>query len=57
MFSFAYPSLLLLLLLVPAFVCLYAWARYARSRNLKKFGRPRVLASLMPETSPYKSPI
>ncbi len=57
MFSFAYPSLLLLLLLVPAFVCLYAWARYARSRNLKKFGRPRVLASLMPETSPYKPPI
>lgn len=57
MFSFAYPSLLLLLLLVPAFVCLYAWARYARSRNLKKFGRPKVLASLMPETSPYKPPI
>lgn len=57
MFSFAYPHLLLLLLLVPAFVCLYAWARYARSRNLKKFGRPKVLASLMPETSPYKPPI
>ncbi|MDE6422717.1 MAG: VWA domain-containing protein [Muribaculaceae bacterium] len=57
MFSFAYPSLLLLLLLVPAFVCLYAWARYSRRRNLKKFGRLKVLAPLMPETSPYKPPI
>ncbi|MDE6769911.1 MAG: VWA domain-containing protein [Muribaculaceae bacterium] len=57
MFSFAYPGLLLLLLLVPAFVCLYAWARYARRRNLKKFGKPKVLASLMPEVSPYKPPI
>lgn len=31
MFSFAYPKLLMLLLLVPAFVALYAWARYALS--------------------------
>lgn len=57
MFSFAYPSLLLLLLLVPAFICLYAWARYTRRRNLKKFGHLKILASLMPETSPYKPPI
>ncbi len=57
MFSFAYPKLLLLLLLVPVFVALYAWARYARSRNLKKFGHLKVLAPLMPEVSPYKPPI
>lgn len=57
MFSFAYPKLLMLLLLVPAFVALYAWARYARARNLRKFGKPRVLAPLMPEVSPYKPPI
>lgn len=57
MFSFAYPKLLLLLLLVPLFVGLYAWARYARSRNLKKFGHLRILAPLMPEVSPYKPPI
>lgn len=57
MFSFAYPSLLLLLLLVPAFVALYAWARYARLRKLRKFGRPEVLKPLMPEVSPYKPPL
>lgn len=57
MFSFAYPKLLMLLLLVPAFVALYVWARYARARNLRKFGKPKVLAPLMPEESPYKPPI
>lgn len=57
MFSFAYPKLLLLLLLVPLFTALYAWARYARSKNLKKFGRIKVITPLMPEVSPYKPPI
>lgn len=57
MFSFAYPKLLLLLLLVPAFVALYAWARYARRKNLRKFGNIKVLGPLMPEVSPYKPPI
>lgn len=57
MFSFAYPALLLLLLLVPVFVTLYAWARYARRKNLKKFGRLKVLATLAPEVSPYKPPL
>lgn len=57
MFSFAYPQLLLLLLLVPLFVVLYAWARYARGKKLKKFGKPGVIASLMPEASPYKPPL
>ncbi len=57
MFSFAYPGLLLLLLLVPVFVTLYAWARYARRKNMKKFGRLKVLATLAPEVSPYKPPL
>lgn len=57
MFSFAYPELLLLLLLVPLFVTLYAWARYARRRNLRKFGRIKVIGSLMLEVSPYKPPL
>ena len=57
MFSFAYPKLLLLLLLVPFFVALYAWARYARAKNLRKFGNPKILSPLMPEVSPYKPPI
>lgn len=57
MFSFAYPGLLLLLLLVPAIVVLYAWARYARKKNLKKFGRASSLNTLMPEVSQYKPPL
>lgn len=57
MFSFAYPYLLLLLLLVPFFVLLYVWARYARAKNLRRFGRKDSLKSLMPEVSPYKPPI
>lgn len=57
MFSFAYPGLLFLLLLIPFFVVLYAWARYARSRKIKKFGNPSVLKALMPDVSPYKPPV
>ncbi|MDE5876323.1 MAG: VWA domain-containing protein [Muribaculaceae bacterium] len=57
MLSFAYPRLLLLLLLVPFFVVLYAWARYTRKAKLKKFGRLSELGHLMPEVSPYKPPV
>lgn len=57
MFSFAYPKLLLLLLLVPLFVVLYGWARYARRRKLAKFGKKESISTLMPEVSPYKPPI
>ena len=57
MFSFAYPYYLLLLLLVPLFVCIYAWARYRRKKNLARFGKSGVLKPLMPEVSPYKPPI
>lgn len=57
MFSFAYPTLLLLLLLIPLFVLLYVWARYARRKNIRKFGKPGIVAGLMPEASPYKPPL
>lgn len=57
MFSFAYPGMLLLLLLVPIFVSAYAWSRYVRRRNLRRFGKPEVLKDLMPEVSPYKPPL
>ncbi len=57
MFSFAYPSHLLYLLLVPAFVMLYVWARYVRGKNIKKFGSNPVLKSLMPTVSAYKPPV
>lgn len=57
MISFAYPGLLLLLLLVPAFVILYVWARQLRRKNLQKFGRKDIISGLMPEVSPYKPPL
>ena len=57
MFTFAYPHLLILLLLVPLFVVIYVWARYVRRKNLKKFGNPAILKDLMPDVSPYKPPL
>ena len=57
MFSFAYPKILFLLLLVPLFVLLYAWARFTRNRKLKKFGKKDSISALMPDVSPYKPPI
>lgn len=57
MFSFAHPELLFLLLLIPFFVILYALARYARRRKIKKFGDPATLKPLMPEVSPFKPPL
>lgn len=57
MVSFAYQQYLLLLLLIPLFVLLYAWCRYSRRNKLKKFGRLDVISSLMPEVSPYKPPL
>lgn len=57
MFSFAYPHILFLLLIVPFIGLLYLWARYARKKNLKKFGKLQSLVTLMPMVSPYKPPI
>ncbi len=57
MFSFAYPHLLWLLLLVPLYGGLYLLARMARQKNLRRFGDLRILKPLMPLASPYKPPI
>lgn len=57
MFSFAYPQLLWLLLLVPLISGLYLLARLARQKNLRHFGVPSILKPLMPLASPYKPPI
>lgn len=57
MFSFAYPKVLILLLLIPLFVALYAWARYSRMKKMRKFGKKESLIGLMPDVSPYKPPI
>lgn len=57
MFSFAYPGLLFLMLLVPFFVLLYFLARYTRTRKLRKFGNLKVIKPLMPDVSPFKPPL
>lgn len=57
MFTFAYPSLLLLLLIIPLIVGLYSLARFARRKKLAKFGNIATLKHLMPEVSPYKPPL
>ena len=54
MFSFANPEYLYLLLLIPVLVALYIFARVSRVKNLNKFGRVNILASLMPDVSKYK---
>lgn len=55
--SFAYPHLLYLLFLVPALFALWYWDRLSRRRRLRRYGRPDVLAPLMPEASKYKPAI
>ena len=57
MFTFAYPELLFLLLLLPIILLLYLWAYYDKTRRLKKFGNPLVLRTLMPDYSSYKPQI
>lgn len=57
MFSFAYPGYLLLLILAPLAILLYVWTRYVRRIKLRKFGNPKIISGLMPETSPYKPPL
>lgn len=57
MVTFAYPHLLWLLLLVPALVLLFFWARWARRKKLAKFGKPANLGELAPDISPYKPPV
>lgn len=53
MFDFAHPQYLYLLLLVPLFIVIYIAARAARRIRLQRFGRPDVVAQLMPDASRY----
>lgn len=53
MITFAHPSLLYLLLLIPTVAGLFVWARVSRRRKLRQFGNPAVLETLMPEVSRY----
>ncbi len=57
MLTFAYPIYLFLLLLLPLLWLLYMLSRRSRKGRLKRFGRPEVLAPLMPLVSRYKPAI
>ncbi|MDE6283768.1 MAG: VWA domain-containing protein [Muribaculaceae bacterium] len=52
--SFAYPSLLYLLLLIPVIFGLWYWSRVARRIKLRRYGNPAHIEHLMPEASKYK---
>lgn len=51
--NFAYPHILYLLILIPVLLGLFFWARVRRAVKLRRYGRPDVLASLMPDASSY----
>lgn len=57
MLTFAYPLILIFLVLVPVVWLLYRGARYSRKKRLRKFGNPQVMSALMPEVSRYKGNI
>lgn len=54
MFSFAYPKILLLIILIPIIFGLYAWARWSRKKKLSNFGKPSIIKTLIPDVSAYK---
>lgn len=53
MFDFAYPTLLYLLLSLPVIGLLYLGARASRRAKLRRFGRPEIVAHLIPDASKY----
>lgn len=53
MFDFAYPTHLYLMGLIVLMVMLFWWTRAARRAKLRRFGRPDVVAALMPDASAY----
>lgn len=57
MFDFAYPLHLYLFGLVVLVALLYIWARAARQRKIKIFGRPETVERLMPDASRYQPTI
>lgn len=54
MFDFAYPLNLYLFGLIVVFGLLYVWARASRLRKIRRFGRPDIVAHLMPDASRYQ---
>lgn len=53
MFNFAYPALLVWMVLPAVLVALFLLARAARRTKLRRFGRPDVVEKMMPDASKY----
>lgn len=51
--TFAHPKILYLLFIIPVLALLFFWARVARQKNIKIFGKNENIASLMPDASLY----
>jgi len=51
MFRFAHPEFLFLLILIPVLILVFIFTNIAKSKNLRKFGSPELLAQLMPNVS------
>lgn len=54
MFRFASPIYLYLLLLIPLFSVVYVLIQYRIKKQLKQFGEPELMRSLMPDVSPLR---
>lgn len=55
MFRFENTEVLYALIIIPVILLVFIINRNLRNSSLKKFGDPRLLSILNPETSPYKS--
>ena len=54
MFRFASPIYLYLLILIPVLTAVYVLVQYRMKKQLKLFGDPELLRSLMPDVSPIR---
>ncbi len=57
MFQFENPSYLYLLFLLPLIIVFYLYSNYKRRNNIKRYGDPDLIKSLMPEVSKYRPDI
>ena len=54
MFRFASPIYLYLLILIPVFTAVYVLVQYKMKKQIKVFGDPELMRSLMPDVSPLR---
>ena len=54
MFRFASPIYLYLLILIPVFTAVYVLVQYRMKKQIKMFGDPDLMRSLMPDVSPLR---